>query len=240
MVQDSQARAEVQALPHRYVHRLEILLLAEDLAGYSYEVMKLQFLLSLVCVVGATDPMALNSREQLSGQSVEEQNSGLGMLPIDIQKTSVSRVEDWVVGYRRSTGYVQKPFSVVDKRSANNVQRSPRKRRSPGPGGERDIKHQIRQLKKMKCKPQRTKMYVADLLEETNELKFELLMPQVLAVRRCIPSCSYCGDMYGLERSKCLSIKHKMKAFTIRHLDDQGKWQYFKLPIRVDRKCQCQ
>ncbi|KAK8732200.1 hypothetical protein OTU49_007236, partial [Cherax quadricarinatus] len=61
----------------------------------------------------------------------------------------------------------------------------------------RKFKRQITQLKKMKCKPHFRKVYVRDVLAESSDHLDKRLFPQVVAVKRCCASCSYCGNNVG-------------------------------------------
>ncbi|KAG7162918.1 hypothetical protein Hamer_G001932 [Homarus americanus] len=104
---------------------------------------------------------------------------------------------------------------------------------------EKIIARQILRLMKMKCKPYPKKMYVRDEMDETDDRRDKPLIPQVVSIRRCDDSCSYCGNTLGTERKRCVVTKEKINKFTIRYSDDQNQQQYFKLSIKVDRKCEC-
>ncbi|KAK8732204.1 hypothetical protein OTU49_007240 [Cherax quadricarinatus] len=116
---------------------------------------------------------------------------------------------------------------------------SPRK--SGKSAAEKAFKLEVKQLKKMKCKPRLVKVYVADELGETSDYHDKWLFPEVLAVKRCSASYSYCGDNLGRDTKICATTTHKMKNFTIRYLENNNSnnFEYFKLPIKVDSKCDC-
>ncbi|KAG7163217.1 putative PDGF/VEGF domain-containing protein 1 [Homarus americanus] len=105
--------------------------------------------------------------------------------------------------------------------------------------GQRAITRQMKKLKKMKCKPYLKMMYVKDLMEETDERKDRLVVPEVVAVKRCDESCSYCGNNLGQVRAKCTATKKRNRMYTVRYLDDNDNWKYMKFPVMVDSKCQC-
>lgn len=104
---------------------------------------------------------------------------------------------------------------------------------------ERLIDRQIKQLKKLKCKPHVRKELVHDHLDSSSPLIDKELIPHYLPVKRCDPDCSFCGDpREGSEYQKCQPAKRRNKKFLVRYYE-RGSPKYHEVTVRVDTKCKC-
>lgn len=104
---------------------------------------------------------------------------------------------------------------------------------------ERLIQRQIKQLKKLKCKPHVKKELVHDYLDSTSPLRDKELVPHYLPVKRCDPNCSVCGDpSKGKEGQKCQTARRRDKKFLVRYYD-RGVRKYHAVTVPVDTRCRC-
>lgn len=104
---------------------------------------------------------------------------------------------------------------------------------------ERLIQRQIKQLKKLKCKPHVKKELVHDHLDPSSPLRDKELVPHYLPVKRCDPDCSVCGDpSKGMEVKKCQTARSRDKKFLVRYYD-KGVRKYHAVTVRVDTRCKC-
>ncbi|KAG7162917.1 Placenta growth factor-like [Homarus americanus] len=148
-------------------------------------------------------------------------------------KTTGNDIEDVTVGVERGL-----PADDVGQTwSVREVHVSPKDARSAKSVEERAINRQMKQVKKLKCKPYRKKVYVRDKVQD--ERNDEELFPHVVVVKRCDNSCSFCGDSKGRELLNCVAIKTKMKKFTIYYEDEQKQRHYSELYLKQDMKCGC-
>lgn len=118
----------------------------------------------------------------------------------------------------------------------------------------KEIRKQVNALKRMKCKPIFQKVSTYDHIpdyHEYHELDRYEIFPQVLAVKKCNESCSYChpknGEFAGQRRKQgmeevmsCQVAKAEIKNYAIRAKDlETGKVSYFHIPLENDIGCEC-
>lgn len=101
------------------------------------------------------------------------------------------------------------------------------------------VEKQMKQLKKLKCKPRQQKLVVKDVLSADNDVKDADFWPQVVVVKRCDDSCSYCGDDIGVETKRCVPSKTKTKMFYLAQYDDQGNRHYTHFKTQEHLRCSC-
>lgn len=107
------------------------------------------------------------------------------------------------------------------------------------PKKEAKIERQLKRLKKMACQPVLKKVYVLQELAEYNELIDKRLLTNVVAIRRCDDSCSYCGTDKGLEVKRCQKAKWRRKRFHVIYFDDNGRRHHSHFRAEEHTQCEC-
>lgn len=99
---------------------------------------------------------------------------------------------------------------------------------------------QLKRLKGLECKPKWTKVSVMEYIGGENPILDEDIKPKVVLVKRCIKSCSYCGNDHGIEEKECYPDIEKNKNVIIMYTDNTvDRVRYFKVPIPQHKKCKC-
>lgn len=91
----------------------------------------------------------------------------------------------------------------------------------------------------MPCQPVLKKVPVKSLLKVNDPLIDELLIPDIVGVRLCRASCSYCGNDFGMETKKCEAESITLRNFTVQYYNKGGKPQYINIPIQEHLTCKC-
>lgn len=104
---------------------------------------------------------------------------------------------------------------------------------------EAKIQRQLKRLWKMACEPVLKKVYVKQELAEYNELIDKRLLTNVVAIRRCDDSCSYCGTSSGMESERCQKAKWRRKRFLVIYFDDNGRRRHSHFKAEEHTECEC-
>lgn len=103
---------------------------------------------------------------------------------------------------------------------------------------ERMFKKQIKLLGKLECKPKYTKIRVRPFISGDNEILDMDPYPEVVMVKRCVDTCSYCGNPFGFENQTCEPATEKNKTFFIFYQTRRGE-RIHKVRIPVHKTCEC-
>ncbi|MPC79459.1 hypothetical protein E2C01_073987 [Portunus trituberculatus] len=141
-----------------------------------------------------------------------------------------------VATHRHSLGiYTVTPTSLLP-----NLPRFPRQTvKESGIGKARKkMKKQLKRLKGLGCKPKWTKVSVKEYIGKDDALLDKnRLLPEVVVVKRCIKSCSYCGNSLGSEHQECYPENKRNKTVIITYTDDVHN--YYKIRIPEHKSCRC-
>ena len=99
------------------------------------------------------------------------------------------------------------------------------------------MRKQLKRLKGLGCKPQWTKVSVKEYIEVHNVIMDKDFLPDVVVVKRCIKSCSYCGNSLGFEVRECYPENERNKIVIITYTNAVQK--YYRVPIPEHRSCRC-
>lgn len=114
-----------------------------------------------------------------------------------------------------------------------------------------EIRNQVKALKRMKCRPVLQKVSTYGHIRGDQGLDRHEIFPEVLGVKKCNDSCSYChpkNGKFGGQRRKrgmeevmsCQVAKAEIKNYAIRAKDlETGKVSYFHIPLENDIGCEC-
>ncbi|XP_037784310.1 uncharacterized protein LOC119580305 [Penaeus monodon] len=98
---------------------------------------------------------------------------------------------------------------------------------------------QLSLLQNMECEPKFLKFRVLDLLPPHNDLSDKKLLTNVVAVRRCSDSCSFCGNRKGNEIRKCQPTKKNMALVPVIYYDTDGQRRYTHFKTEEHLECEC-
>lgn len=107
-------------------------------------------------------------------------------------------------------------------------------------GHKKALQKQLKNLQKMKCAPKHQKFEVRNLLEADNELIDKHLLTNVVAIKRCDDTCTYCGSRSGYEVKKCKPVKIKKKKFAVIYLAENGQREQAYFKADEHKRCSCQ
>ncbi|XP_069980719.1 uncharacterized protein [Penaeus vannamei] len=101
------------------------------------------------------------------------------------------------------------------------------------------LEKQVEALQRMKCEPKDQKFEVRSLLEPHNDLLDMNLLTNVVAIKRCDASCSYCGNAVGYEARKCQAVETRRRKFHVVYIGDDGgrKQSFFRAEEHL--RCDC-
>lgn len=113
-------------------------------------------------------------------------------------------------------------------------------RSAPSPSQkEAKIRKQLKRLQKMACEPVLKKVYVKQELAEYNDLIDKRLLTNVVAIKRCDDSCSFCGSEKGLESMRCQKAQWKKRRFHVIYFDDNGQRRHAHFKAEEHSQCEC-
>jgi len=95
------------------------------------------------------------------------------------------------------------------------------------------LQKQLADLNKVGCRPRLTVVRVRDQLKNDDPIQNDKhLHPEMIAVKRCLPESSFCGDSEGRPTQSCTPIKKRTKVVMLETSSQQ------KL-IQVEEHAQC-
>ena len=105
----------------------------------------------------------------------------------------------------------------------------------------RSISNEVQQLQQLECEPKLAAVNVVDHLGKVNELADKEFFPQVVAINRCLPECSFCGyPRRGVSNEPCLPDEdaieqRKIVAFYF----DGGEKKFSEVNVPEHTDCKC-
>lgn len=98
---------------------------------------------------------------------------------------------------------------------------------------------QKKDLDALKCEPKLTMVPLAGALEFHDALADHDFFPKVVAVHRCIESCSFCGNSaMGTPSGKCLPLETKKRPFLAFYIKD-SKRIFQEVLVEEHMACSC-
>ena len=82
------------------------------------------------------------------------------------------------------------------------------------------------------------KVHVKPYIGGDNDILDKDLHPEVVVVKRCIESCSYCGDNGAAENQVCRPHVERKKTVIISYTSDDTR-KSEKVRIPEHKKCKC-
>ncbi|MPC33137.1 hypothetical protein E2C01_026480 [Portunus trituberculatus] len=94
-------------------------------------------------------------------------------------------------------------------------------------------------LDTLKCEPKLTVVPLEEALEFHDALADHDFFPKVVAVHRCIESCSFCGNSaMGMPVGKCMSLEKEKRPFLASYIKDSQRI-FQEVLVEEHKACAC-